>query len=220
MVLGAGIGYRAAEIPAAPDRLAESGFADSLPSFEANGVGHLVKTAAAQYRAIALEARDLYPGRRLPGGAPRGGPVPPDVEDPLVRVLRSGWTPDAAALGPWLNRVFAAEWVNDLEKRPTSRPAYTRTPRPGLLHRRRTRSLNLRDMTLALRVRAMQRQAAGDSDAFPRLLKAGLAAVRTARYRGGLQSVDVALDSELRSCPACPSGWIGSTGGPTWSAKS
>jgi hypothetical protein len=207
LVAGAGIGYRAAEIPAAPDRLAESGFADSLPSFEANGVGHLVKTAAAQYRAIALEARDLYPGRRLPGGDARRGPVPPDVEDPLVRVLRSGWTPDAAQLDPWLNRVFAAEWVNDLEKAADQPPGVYEDPRDLDYFTPPDTFLNLRDMTIALRVRAMQRQAAGDSDAFPRLLKAGLAAVRTARYRGGLQSVDVALDSEFTLLSGLPE-WL------------
>ena len=129
------------------------------------------------------------------------------MEDPLVRVLRSGWTPDAAQLDPWLNRVFAAEWVNDLEKAADQPPGVYEDPRDLDYFTPPDTFLNLRDMTIALRVHAMQRQAAGDSDAFPRLLKAGLAAVRTARYRGGLQSVDVALDSEFTLLSGLPE-WL------------
>lgn len=207
VVAAAGIGYRAAEIPAAPDRLAESGFADSLPSFEANDIGHRVKTAATQYRAVALEARDLYPGRRPPGGDARRAPLPPDAEDPLVRVMRVGWTPDAAQLGPWLDRVFAAEWVRELEQAADGSPGVYEDPRDLDYFTPPDTFLNLRDMTIALRVRGMQRQAAGDPAAFARLLKAGLAAVRTARNRGGLQSVDVALDSEFTLLSGLPE-WL------------
>lgn len=204
MVLGAGIGYRAVEIPSAPDRLAESGFAESLPTFEANKVGRDVKAAATQYRTAAQEARDLYPGRRLPGGDGRRPAIQqdvpaiqPDAEDPIRRLLREGWTPEAATLDRWLDRVFAAEWPHLLEQIADDPPGMYEDPRDLDYSTPPDSFQNLRDMAVALRVRAAQRQAVGNPEAFPRLLKCGLAAARTGRNRGGLLATDVAFDSEF-----------------------
>jgi hypothetical protein len=196
VVLGVGIGYRAAEIPSAADRLAESGYADSLPTFEANTVGHAVRSAATQYRTAAGDARDLYPGRRPPGMDGRGSVTVPDLDDPMVRVLRHGWTSDADQLDRWLDRVFEAAWLQQLEDVADRPPGVYEDPRDLDYFTPPDSFQNLREMTVALRVRAAQRQAAGDPDTFPRLLKAGLAATRTGRNRGGLYAADVALDTE------------------------
>jgi hypothetical protein len=195
-VLGAGISYRAAGIPTAADRLAESGYVESLPIFEANDVGHAVRSAATQYRTAAADARDLYPGRRPPGGDGRRPVTVPDLEDPVVRVLRNGWTSDAGQLNRWLDRVFAANWLQQLEDVADRPPGVYEDPRDLDYFTPPDSFQNLREMTIALRVRAAQRQAAGEPDALPRLLKAGLAATRTTRNRGGLYAADVALDSE------------------------
>ena len=51
-------------------------------------------------------------------------------------------------------------------------------------------------MALALRALGMQRQEAKDDDSYPRLLRGGLAAVRTARYKSGLNITLTALRAE------------------------
>jgi hypothetical protein len=55
---------------------------------------------------------------------------------------------------------------------------------------------DLVEMSYALRARGMQRQADGDMDTFPRLVRGGLAAARTARNLGGLASARAAHESE------------------------
>jgi hypothetical protein len=195
-VLGAGLVYRVVEIPPAADRLAESGFADDLPSFEGNKIGRDVKGAAAQYRGAADNAQTLYPGARPAGGVrPRRGPTT-QAGDPLARVARGGWTVESAALDPWLDRVFAADWPKallDVADRP---PGVYEDPRDLDYFTAPDSFDNLGEMTLALRARGMQRLAAGDPAAFPRLLRAGLAAARTGRYGGGLLAAATALECE------------------------
>ena len=170
-VLGAGIAYRVIEIPSAPDRLAESGFADSIPSYGTDEVGSKVKAAATLYRTAALEAQNLYPGPRPPGGDVRRAARPADGPDPLSRAVRGGWTPEAdALLGPWLDRVFAAAWSKALDEVADRPPGVYEDPRNLDYFSPPDSFLNLRDMTVALRAHAMHRQLAGDPDAFPRLL--------------------------------------------------
>jgi hypothetical protein len=197
VVLAAGIGYRIVEIPDRPDRLGESRFADTLPPFEANAAGQKVKSAAAQYRGIAVEARELYlASRRGSAGDARRGVISPGMDDPLIRVLREGWTPEAAQLAPWLDRVFAAEWLKTLDGVVDLPPGVYEDPRDLDYFTPPDSFQNLREMVIALRVRGAERQAAGDQDAFPRLLKSGLAALRTARNHGGFLAADIALDGE------------------------
>lgn len=197
LVLAAGIGYRVVEIPSRPDRLAESGYADRLPPFEENKVGRAVNAASTHYRTVAWEARDDYPGQQPPAGVNRRAfPAGPGL-DPITHVLRSGWSPESGALlDRWLDRVFAAKWLNGLEEHADEPPGVFVDPRNVDFFSPPDDYLNLQDMIRVLRVRAMQRQAAGEPEAFPRLLRAGLTAVRTARNGAGIQAADAALNCE------------------------
>jgi hypothetical protein len=196
-VVVAGIGYRVVEVPSAPDRMADAGYEQSLPTSDANETGRRVKAAAARFRTAALEAREDFPGPRQPAGPARRAGPPPENPDPLLRAIRDGWTPEnSMLLDRWLNQVFAADWPRVLEEVADDPPGVYEDPRDLDFFSPPDSFQNLRDMSIALRVRGMQRQAAGDPDVFPALLRAGLAAARTARNRGGFQSVEIAHECE------------------------
>ena len=196
-ILAAGIGYRVVEVPAVPDGLEESGYLAALPIFEANESGRQVKAAATQYRQITQEAsvQAAYPGVRPPGGPRRAVPLT-DGSDPLVRVVRFGWTADSAALAPWLDLVFAPDWVRVLEDVADRPPGLYEDPRTLDHFSPPDAYQDLEEVAYALRARAAQRQTAGDPEAFPRLLRAGLAAVRAARNHAGLAGIEAALKCE------------------------
>jgi hypothetical protein len=195
LLLGAGIVFRVAEIPVEPDRLAQSGFLESLPAFEANDVGREVKAAVSQYRQTAVDNQSWYPGGRGPAIARRAN-IAGDVNDPLARSVRTGWTTETEPLGPWLDRVFAGEWVKILDGLSDKPAGVYEDPRDVDYTTPPDAFLNLREMTYAVRARGLQRQATGDPAAYPRLLRGALVAVRTGRNRGGLQAAHTALDGE------------------------
>jgi hypothetical protein len=149
-----------------------------------------------QYRKATVDHADHYPTSR-PGiaGPATGGAV--TAGDALERVGQQGWGPESAELGPWLDRVFRADWVQVLREL-AGRPA-------GVFDDPRDRDYfspadplrDFREMGFALRARGMQRLALGDADAYPPLLRGGLAAVRSARNKGGRGSVQAALHVEI-----------------------
>jgi hypothetical protein len=202
-VLAAGIAYRVVEVPAAPDRLAESGYLDSLPSYEANEGGQAAKSAATQFRRAAAEAKDRFAG---PGGTPAasaaviGSPRrpagPSDPADGVGAAGRLGWTGENVALGPWLDEVFRGEWVKRLTEAADKPLGVFEDPRDLDYYTPLETLTDLVEMSSALRARGVQRQSAGDPDAYPRLLRGGLAVARTARHRGGLASARAAHEAE------------------------
>lgn len=198
-VLAAGLWYRLVEVPAVPDGLVESGYVESLPTLEAKSTdpGRQVKAAATLFRQLTLDprAQAAYPGARPPGAARRIGPLA-EGGDPLVRVVRFGWSEETEPLGPWLDLVFAADWVQTLETVADRPPGLFEDPRDVDHFTSPDGYLSLREMAYALRARGVQRQAAGDPDVYPRLLRAGLTAVRAARHHAGLMGADVALECE------------------------
>lgn len=196
LVLAAGLTYRIIEVPPAPDLLAESGYEESLPVFEANEVGHMTKSAVAQYAQAARAARRLYPTENPAGPSASMRGAPPGPYDPVLQVAQLGWTPEAAALTPWLDRVFTGDWVTTLERLADEPKGVFEDPRDLDYLKPLDSYRDLLDMSYAVTARGLRRQAAGDPEAFVRHLGGALAAIRTTRNRGGLAAVATALDGE------------------------
>jgi hypothetical protein len=198
IILGFGIVYRVAEIPAVPDRLAESGFVDALPNYDANRGGRDVKSAATLYRRATQEVKETYPGQPVPGPigtARRAGPGM-DPGDLLARTGRFGWTADSEALTRWLDEVFRGDWVETLDHAADQPVGVFEDPRDLDAYSSADSLADLVEMAFALRARGMQRLLAGDPDTYPRLLRGGLAAARAARHFAGLASARAAHDCE------------------------
>lgn len=193
-LLAGGLAYRVYQVPDVSDRLAESGYLDGLPpTVEANETGRQAQAAANQYRR-AVEAAAPFAPAQL---ARPGGPRPAARGDLLERVGGSGWGPGAEALGPWLDKVFAAGWVTQLVELDGKPPGVFLDPRATDYQTQiEPLRVNLREMTWAVRARGMQRLREGDPAEYPRLLRGALAAVRTARFKGGWGTAEVALDCE------------------------
>ncbi|HKB05191.1 MAG TPA: hypothetical protein VKD90_23400 [Gemmataceae bacterium] len=196
-LLATGIAYRVYEIPGAPDRLATSGFVESLPSYEANKSGQTARGAASQFRRVAGDTPWSYQNRPRPVPAGRGGArSTPEWMEGLERTSPVGWGAEGTALKPWLDQVFADNWHRQLDDLATRAVGVYDDPRNLDYANRQEETRDLRAMTIALRLRGLQRQAEGDPDTYLRLLRGGLAAARTARNKGGLVTVTVAFQCE------------------------
>jgi hypothetical protein len=197
-VLGLGLAYRVYQVPDAPDRLAESGFENSLPPRDGNAAGRDLNGAVKQYRKAAQDAQTLYPNRPPASGPGRPSLPPPPVDnvDPLERVATHGWKPDSRVLNPWLDRVFAQDWLGQLEKVADAPIGVYDDPRDVDYFTPPDAINDFREMAAALRARGMQLQDAGHDESYIRLLRDGLAAVRTARYKSGFEISLAALRAE------------------------
>jgi ABC-2 family transporter protein len=211
IVLGLGVLFRIYEIPEASDELAESGFEQSIPTYEQNEGGRQARSAAAQFRRAAQDAQPLLvsasaggPGRsRGPGG---------ETTDPVERVARRGWDEGAGELKPWLDRVFAADWLTSLDELHEKPLGVFEDPRDTDVFTPSDSLRDLRDMQFALRARMNQRVAEGHPEECPRLLRNGLLAARTANNKCGIAYANIALDSEQLLFEGLRD-WLASTAG-------
>lgn len=220
LLLAAGIGYRVAEIPDAPDRLAEAGFEARIPMYDDDDGRRIARAALSQFRAAADEARPLLPTATTarPGGPPSAPGAPP-----LDQAAEAGWPDDPQTFRKWLDKVFANDWVRGIVAPGEPReddPGADRVGRPidpaerfdlppwklGVLEDPRNQShfstqveedgRTVREMAVAIRARGLQRLRDGDPVAMLRLVRGGLAVVRTARHMGGLTAVYSAFAAE------------------------
>jgi hypothetical protein len=181
-VLAAGIAYRVYEIPDVPDRLAESGFEQSLPSFEENEAGRTLMGAVLQFRKAVQDNEATFL---------RGGSI-----DPLGTIGRDGRPLGPEFSDPWLDAVFAADWHHQLNALADRPPGVFDDPRNRDIFAPQDPLRELRQMANVLRQRGMQRLKVGDAEAYPRLLRGGLAAVRTGRNKSGHAARLAAFEAE------------------------
>ena len=118
LLLAAGIGYRVVQIPDVPDRLAESGFEARIPLYDDDDGRRTARAALSQFRAAADGARSKQPNppAQPEPGRTIGVPVPPSLD----RIVIAGWSEDAESFRPWLDQVFAGDWVRAVV--PAARP--------------------------------------------------------------------------------------------------
>jgi ABC-type transport system involved in multi-copper enzyme maturation permease subunit len=137
--------------------------------------------------AMGPAAAGGAPGMAAPGGMPPQGAPP---EPPLTRmerrqrnadVLEHGWPAKDRDLPVWLDKLYAGEWATMLKQAadlPTSpfddvRNATFLEPIPATQY--------AHDVAVVLAVRGLQRQAAGDDEAYVENLRIGLSLSRSMR---------------------------------------
>ncbi len=208
--IAGGLYYRVLEIPYVPQRVDLTAFRASLPTPEQDEGGQLFRSACLRFDALrrTLESQQMFqgavPGAMPPGvpgvmppapaGGPPGGagpgPMPgaPDGQPPALPpmerasdALDRGWPADDHDLAAWLDKLYAGEWPAMLEKAtelPTSPFDDVRNMTASSLL---PATQPARELAVVLVARGLQRQAAGDDEAYVENLRIGLGLSRSLR---------------------------------------
>ncbi len=169
--IAAGLYYRIVEIPDVPPPGDLAAFRASLPTSKENKAGDLIRSACGRFDVQRRPAAGEGPG------------VKPSPEGRADAMVEHGWTGDDPELAAWLDRLFAGDWVQSLREA-ADLP-------PGMVVDLRLETIDSPDRVLdparriaaALVARGLQRQAAGDDDAYVENLRLGLALARALRRR-------------------------------------
>lgn len=179
---GAGLWYRAIEVPPVPEEMNVAVWLATLPDPAGDETGRLTRQAlleVGQRRSELNErpTRPLFPQSE-------GGP-PFDFNHQLSHVLNEGWPGGEPELSGWLDRMFDNRWPNEL--------AHAAEGPPGIVLDARQLSEPVRDPLLItgnirlaaelLAVHGLRQQARGDHRAMAKDLRTGLALTRNLRYR-------------------------------------
>jgi hypothetical protein len=203
--IAGGLWYRVLEIPNVPSKFDLDAFRASLPPPEKDESGRLFHTACLRFDDVrrTLESQPMplvsapagmgpaaaggAPGMAAPGGMPPQGAPP---EPPLTRmerrqrnadVLEHGWPAKDRDLPVWLDKLYAGEWATMLKQAadlPTS--PFDDVRNAGFLELIPA-SDDAHDVAAVLAVRGLQRQAAGDDEAYVEKLRIGLSLSRSMR---------------------------------------
>ncbi len=186
LVLATGIGYRILEIPNRPDGEDDIQYVNGLSPLDDNAGRREFRTAADRYaRSVAIIAPEFDRADRPPTGGGRRL----RIDERLDQVPRLGWPVADPELGMWLDRVMVAS--PEPEEGPWPALAASATKHPngvfeypqlvGVVPSRESTLENARRMSIALLARGLQRQAAGDPEAFLSFLRTTIALSRTMR---------------------------------------
>ncbi|MBX9581746.1 MAG: hypothetical protein K2X87_15695, partial [Gemmataceae bacterium] len=224
VIEAAGIGYRVVEVPDPPGGEADVAFVATLPEFDVNLGGRDFRTAAERYSRVAAAATATAERANpraprvedrletvLQGGWPTDRPVDPQLEPALVGVGGgAGAAARADRLDPeldrWMNDVYADKaaspddraWYDWAELAALRPYAAFEDPRQfaGLTATALLPMENARRMALAVLVRGLQRQAAGDHAAFVGAFRVASALARSLRTRSIIPAAQVGYGVE------------------------
>jgi hypothetical protein len=165
--------------------------------------GAAVPAAAHQGGAqgVAPPPMPMAPGGPPPGMAPQGGapgmapppgmaappgglPVTPPVLAPMERAgnaLEHGWPADDHELAVWLDKLYAGEWAPMLKQAADLPTSPFDDVRNLTVFDPLKATQPARELAVVLAARGLQRQAAGDDDAYVENLRIGLALSRSLR---------------------------------------
>ncbi|HBI46979.1 MAG TPA: hypothetical protein DDY78_29620, partial [Planctomycetales bacterium] len=194
--LAGGLLYRILEIPNVPQRVDVDAFRASLPTPEENEGGRLFRSACLRFDELrhTLQSQQApqggapgMPGQLLPAGGMAGGVV---VQAPARTpreqaddALEHGWPADDHELAAWLDKLYAGEWA-PMMKQAADLPT---GPFDDVRNMTALESLKVLDpprwVAIVLAVRGLQRQAAGDDEAYVENLRIGLSLSRSLRDR-------------------------------------
>jgi hypothetical protein len=224
LALAVGLGYRVAEVRDEPGGEDDLAFVASLPAYDENFTGREFRAAAERY-ARAAAAANPEAAWPVAGPVPAPGPIAarrrPRADDRLDAVLRDGWQPDDDELADWLDRVYADAPPNAEEKawhvqaaEAAAKPVgfYEPPQMAGSMTATAQAMDNARRMAVALVVRGLQRQAAGDPAAFVPAFRTTIMLARNLRNGSGLAALIAALDVERVALKAVDR-WLERLGG-------
>jgi hypothetical protein len=174
--IAGGLWYRVLEIPNVHSNPEINAFRASLPTPEQDESGPLFHTACLRFddvrRALESQQAQAQPLTQSERRKQRDADV-----------LEHGWPAKDRELVVWLDKLYAGEWPTMLKQAadlPTSPFDDVRNwtilePIPA--------TVNSSDVAVALALRGLQRQAAGDDEAYVENLRIGLALSRSLRDR-------------------------------------
>jgi len=174
-----GLWYRIVEIPYIPEKADLDAFRASLPTPEQNEGGELSRRACLRFKDLLSALRSEQPPPRQAVGP--NGPNP----SPMARagdVLEHGWPADDAELAAWLDKLFAGEWVGMLKKAADLPPGMFDDLRNYTEWSLTPAIEPAREIAVVLAARGLQKQAAGDDEAYVENLRIGLHLSQTLRH--------------------------------------
>jgi ABC-2 family transporter protein len=200
--IAGGLWYRILEIPYVSTSIDLAAFRASLPTPEENEGGRLFRSACLHFDELSRSLRlqeapqagaagmmTPAPAAAVPGiAAPAPMPGAPDLQTPHLTLaeregnaFEHGWPADDHALAAWLDKLYAGEWAPMLKQAadlPTGPFDDVRNMTPLSLL---PATQPAREVAFVLAVRGLQRQAAGDDEAYVENLRIGLALSRSLR---------------------------------------
>jgi hypothetical protein len=183
--IAGGLWYRVLEIPNVPSKLDLAAFRATLPTEKENKAGKLIRSACGE-RFHNLSEKNHFEYQLGTKSA----------NEWAEKMLNHGWSGDDPKLAVRLDKMAAGEWVGML-KEASELP-------PGMVLDMQSMTFmspdwvvgNSTGITLVLAARGLQRQAAGDDEAFVENLRIGLSLSLAMRYRAPLLVVHYGRENE------------------------
>jgi ABC-type transport system involved in multi-copper enzyme maturation permease subunit len=190
--IAGGLWYRVLEIPNVPSKFDLDAFRATLPPPEQDESGRLFRSACIQFDDLShtLQSQQApqagAAGMAVPAPMPAAAVGELPALPPMERArnaLEHGWPADDKALAVWLDKMYGAEW-------PTMLKEAAELPTSPFDNVRNMTAMTLlpatqpaREVAVVLAVRGLQRQAAGDDEAYIENLRIGLSLSRSMRDR-------------------------------------
>jgi hypothetical protein len=205
LAIAGGIWYRVLEVPDVDSKGDLDAFRASLPKPEENKAGELVRSACLRFEEVTRglwlaephqgggAAMGMAPGQLA--AAPMAPPKPPPSER-AADTLERGWPADDPELAAWLDKLFAADWVQNLKEAADLPLGMVEDLRNENAASRNPVAGPAREIAVVLVARGLQRQAAGDDGAYVENLRIGLHLARAMRYHAPALNVLVSRNIE------------------------
>jgi ABC-type transport system involved in multi-copper enzyme maturation permease subunit len=184
--IAGGLWYRVLEIPNIPEQADLEAVRAALPTEKENKAGELVISACTQFGDLNQKLKDEQSHETQPAVA---GAPPLRIDERAENVLDHGWPGDDSKVVAWLDKIYAGEWAGMLKEAADMPPGMVEDMRNLTNSSRQPVTGNSRMITIALAVRGLQRQAAGDDETFVENLRSGLGLSLAMRHRAPIGDV-------------------------------
>jgi ABC-type transport system involved in multi-copper enzyme maturation permease subunit len=183
--IAGGLWYRVLEIPNVPEQVDLEAVRATLPTEKENQAGELVRRACVSFGDLSRKLFDEQPRDAHPGIAQPHLVLIERAEN----VLDHGWSGDDPELAAWLNKIIGGKWFGVLKEAADLPPGMVEDMRNLTFSSPRPAADNSTDVTLVLAARGLQRQAAGDDEAFVENFRMGLKLSLAMRHRAPIRDV-------------------------------
>jgi hypothetical protein len=193
-----GLWYRVIEIPDVPEPFDVAAYKASLPTPEENEAGQLIRSVLSRVESVM---RDMNSPRD------KKGPLFPELD----KVVHDGWPEGESALGDWMDKTFAENWLQPLAPLPDLPTGMVVDPR-FLTQREFFREQMKWDQApafgMVLAARGLQQEARGDPSVFVEHLRIALALSRNLQHHSSSPRFFFAGRNMGSTWPAAVTPWL------------
>jgi hypothetical protein len=172
-----GLWYRVLEIPNVPAKVDLAAFRATLPTEKENKAGELIRSACERFSDLSEKISFQHQLGMQP------------VTERAEKVLDRGWSGDDPKLAAWLDKMAAGEWKEMLKEASELPPGMVVDMRNMTFLDSDPVAVNSKEITVVLAERGLQRQAAGDDEAFVENFRVGLKLSLAMRRRASILDV-------------------------------